>query len=768
MKYRYALIAALYGLFSILCASAYAQQTAKAAALVRPPTPIVESVCATEAATEQQAQAWPWYADTVYLVHYYDSLRTVLDGNTQARTQQNGIEDVWLRIPVQFWVYTDNGLAGPGNVRLPGPVDFQNMLDAVNNAFRQNEVKVRFYLLCPRVENDADAVTINNATEQTILALRNKIPGAINIHVCQNVDPLYTPVGDAIFLPRGIYNNATNVNSVPHEVGHYFGLQHTFIFSKTPCFREPVSRGYVWRPFCPQNLYPKTCAVTGDCLTDTKADHEDNGKEVTITTVASSVVCSYEGDRRDFWNDRYRPDVTNLMSYMPRACRRTFSPQQRAVMLNNMFSKRRQDRAQGAWEVKSLFHQFDRYEPDNADVLARRLPEEVSQEHSMQGTGCGADTEDWLSFVVPAGVATASYVLEIADVPNYSNPVATIDIFTTRNDAVTSQIVADAPIAFATISNANGIRRLLLPCGLLNSLTRREILIRLASTNGTLGRYQVTMERNLNTVLGPAKVCPNTNTSYSISGLLPNSIVAWTVSPPSVAIVSPLTGPSTFLQTFRSGQVTLQAVVSENGCDRTLPALSIDVGGPPPPNIQLLDDPSGCGYPIVHYRINDYDPSFTYAITNRVRANGSSVIGSAFWVKSGAGVTTGSFTLTVSNGCGSTSIDIDVDYPLPCEYSAYTYTISPNPTSSAILVEQHQVPSATVKRATLTNSLSNGTSEQISAVQIYDHYGRLRLTQSVQGATIRLALDTLPNGLYVVHILKGQMVVSRQQLKVLR
>jgi hypothetical protein len=52
-------------------------------------------------------------------------------------------------------------------------------------------------------------------------------------------------------------------------------------------------------------------------------------------------------------------------------------------------------------------------------------------------------------------------------------------------------------------------------------------------------------------------------------------------------------------------------------------------------------------------------------------------------------------------------------------------------------------------------------------VQVYDGYGRLRLNHPGQGAaSVRLPLGTLPAGLYVVHILRGQAVVHRQRLQV--
>ena len=66
-----------------------------------------------------------------------------------------------------------------------------------------------------------------------------------------------------------------------------------------------------------------------------------------------------------------------------------------------------------------------------------------------------------------------------------------------------------------------------------------------------------------------------------------------------------------------------------------------------------------------------------------------------------------------------------------------------------------------------TNPEPTARNGGISAVRVYDGYGRLRLERPGHGARA-LRLRELPAGLYVVHVLRGNAVVSRQRLQVAR
>lgn len=256
------------------------------------------------------------------------------------------------------------------------------------------------------------------------------------------------------------------------------------------------------------------------------------------------------------------------------------------------------------------------------------------------------------------------------------------------------------------------------------------------------------------TFSGPGTICANA--TYTTPDRGPGYTYAWSATPPGL-FTNPIGTGSTFTTSnisTGSGTITLQI---RGDCPRTL-SRPVVVGTPDAP---ALEEVPGCTYNQVYYRIANHDPYLTYTITNRVNATGPAA-SAAFWVKGGGG--SGSFTLTVSAaGCSATSVDYNVVYA-DCTPAARSYTLSPNPGTDEVLVEE--APAAGPAAAA---SSSTPAPAGISGVRVYDSYGRLRLDQPGRGAAaLRLRVSALPAGLYVVHILSGGGVASRQRLEVTR
>jgi hypothetical protein len=118
---------------------------------VKPVGITTDEECASIPLTEQEFMALPWYGNEEYLDTFYDSLQ-IGQGNPTARIDAD-IEDVWLRVPIKFWVYRDAGNTGDP---LPTERGYQRMLDDVNEAFRNNGINIRFYTKCVEFK------TVNN------------------------------------------------------------------------------------------------------------------------------------------------------------------------------------------------------------------------------------------------------------------------------------------------------------------------------------------------------------------------------------------------------------------------------------------------------------------------------------------------------------------------------------------------------------------------------------------------------------------------------
>ena len=96
-----------------------------------------------------------------------------------------------------------------------------------------------------------------------------------------------------------------------HEIGHFFGLNHTHGPSNTELTEELVDGS--------------NCNVTGDNICDTNAD-----PQLSNSVVDSS--CDYTGNLSDANNEVFVPNPLNVMSYSRKICRTVFSDQQYARM----------------------------------------------------------------------------------------------------------------------------------------------------------------------------------------------------------------------------------------------------------------------------------------------------------------------------------------------------------------------------------------------------------------------------------------------------
>ena len=102
-----------------------------------------------------------------------------------------------------------------------------------------------------------------------------------------------------------------NGSALPHELGHYFSLEHT--------------HGNRFGGTTDELVDGSNCATAGDYICDTPADPNLYGKV--------NGACSYTGTDRDANGDAYDPNTRNLMSYSLGSCLDELSAGQGARML---------------------------------------------------------------------------------------------------------------------------------------------------------------------------------------------------------------------------------------------------------------------------------------------------------------------------------------------------------------------------------------------------------------------------------------------------
>lgn len=191
------------------------------------------------------------------------------------------------------------------------PSDFLQALDHVNTLYAP--ANIGFFLCHEITFVDNDNFYDFTKLQENNLFNANHVNNSINLYFPNTLStPSGTPLcgyayfpgwGDAAVVDRIC---ALDGSSLAHEIGHIFGLFHTHGLNNTQQTDELVNT--------------LNCAVGGDDLCDTPADPN-------IYLVVNDD-CVYTGNETDSNGDPYTPDVTNIMSYAPKHCKQSFTPQQ--------------------------------------------------------------------------------------------------------------------------------------------------------------------------------------------------------------------------------------------------------------------------------------------------------------------------------------------------------------------------------------------------------------------------------------------------------
>jgi len=253
----------------------------------------------------------------------------VAEGFVQPRSTQY--------VPVKFHLVSKND--GTGGVNLSNVLD---QMCALNNDFRS--FGIQFYIKDYFNMMRDDRLYSHHYNYRNMMETYRD-PNAMNIWIVDNANPTgfegyvagyYTNSKDWLVIQKDEIKSFTF--TLPHEVGHFFGLMHTFYGWETDPW-QATKHGNPAPAMSPgeirtENQDGSNCEFAGDYICDTPPDYGFG---------SYWTDCNYTGGAKDPMGTTVNPDESNFMSYFD-ACERSayhFSALQKTVMAADLASVHR-------------------------------------------------------------------------------------------------------------------------------------------------------------------------------------------------------------------------------------------------------------------------------------------------------------------------------------------------------------------------------------------------------------------------------------------
>lgn len=195
------------------------------------------------------------------------------------------------------------------------------------------DLNVQFYISGFRYLNNSSYFRHNNMSGSRMMS-NNNVSGVINMYFVD--DPAgacgyYSPAEDAVAIGNKCI--APGSITVPHELGHYLSLPHTFY-------------GWEGTTYDPNNSTPKrvnnretelvdrsNCTRAGDGFCDTPPDYLSDRWACGIDSMSTFVL-------KDHNDEKFKVDGSNIMGYSLSGCGARFSQEQSDAMRYNILSTR--------------------------------------------------------------------------------------------------------------------------------------------------------------------------------------------------------------------------------------------------------------------------------------------------------------------------------------------------------------------------------------------------------------------------------------------
>jgi hypothetical protein len=311
--------------------------------------------CSSTDTDEEVRVTYPWYGNDTFLPQF------LADEDASRGNQVT-------HIPIQFIVVLTNAETLEGAL----PNNFGFLMNTINEGYQRNGLNFNFVMLCPKIIRRSNTATSN--TEDFGIVTANNTFGAVNVIIRTGDNSnYYTPIGDYISLTRTRDANTSNAVTFVHELGHYFGLDHTHAGHLNgsggtpilPCRKEDVRRDiYAYLPvLCNTTIFTvvnRWCNTKGDGFCDTPADPSPS-------LLATAT---------DNFGQTFFPEKKNYMSYYQQQGveRSLFSNSQRGAILfrlKNRLLFGTIDENLLVFSLNSL--KLDKYERDNSARTSKEI-----------------------------------------------------------------------------------------------------------------------------------------------------------------------------------------------------------------------------------------------------------------------------------------------------------------------------------------------------------------------------------------------------------
>ncbi|MCB9330451.1 MAG: T9SS type A sorting domain-containing protein [Lewinellaceae bacterium] len=275
------------------------------------------------------------------LMYEHRTIANVETANAGGATDRGAVQYV----PVYFHLVGDANGAGKVKERL-----VLDQLCALNEAF--STADIRFYLSVHPTQNtifnySINATNVYSNQDGWFTMQTNRHPNALNVYIVDeavsgNNNPgitqaYYSNPRDWVVSRRDQISGATNNAVLPHEIGHFFSLDHTFFGWESNPFDSSDPTWPIAPSVSPGNVPTErmsgsNCNTAADKICDTPPDYN-------FGLYASS--CSYNGGAKDPGNVDVVPMANNMMGYFNDCSNYVFTNQQKSVMMADLNSSAR-------------------------------------------------------------------------------------------------------------------------------------------------------------------------------------------------------------------------------------------------------------------------------------------------------------------------------------------------------------------------------------------------------------------------------------------